>query len=102
MLAYYLNDFDPFIIRLWGDIGPRWYGLAYVLAFGAAYWIYRWLAKRGYADLPLAQVSDLGDAAGKGVLRADVLVGSLDRAAVMAHAPETDQVFFKVPKVIER
>jgi phosphatidylglycerol:prolipoprotein diacylglycerol transferase len=58
MLAYYLNDFDPFIIRLWGDIGPRWYGLAYVLAFGAAYWIYRWLAKRGYADLPLAQVGD--------------------------------------------
>lgn len=51
---------------------------------------------------PLAQVSDLVDAAGKGVLRADVLVGSLDRAAVMAHAPETDQVFFKVPKVIER
>jgi phosphatidylglycerol:prolipoprotein diacylglycerol transferase len=58
MLAYYVNDFDPFIIRLWGDIGPRWYGLAYVLAFGAAYWIYRWLAKRGYADLPLAQVGD--------------------------------------------
>src|ERR1039457_5254739 len=56
MLAYYLNDFDPFIIRLWGDIGPRWYGLAYVLAFGAAYWIYRWLAKRGYADPPRAQV----------------------------------------------
>jgi phosphatidylglycerol:prolipoprotein diacylglycerol transferase len=58
MLAYYVNDFDPFIVRLWGDIGPRWYGLAYVLAFGAAYLIYRWLAKRGYADLPLAQVGD--------------------------------------------
>lgn len=51
---------------------------------------------------PLAQVSDLVDAAGKGVLRADVLLPSLDRAAVMAQAPETDQVFFKVPKVIER
>jgi aspartyl-tRNA(Asn)/glutamyl-tRNA(Gln) amidotransferase subunit C len=51
---------------------------------------------------PLAQVSELGDGAGAGVLRADVVLPSLDRAAVMAQAPETDQVFFKVPKVIER
>src|SRR3977135_3513022 len=51
MLAYYLVDFDPFIFRLWDNIGPRWYGLAYVLAFGCAYWVYRYLARRGYADL---------------------------------------------------
>ena len=51
---------------------------------------------------PLAQVSELLDAAGKGVLRADVPEPSLDRATVLAQAPETDQVFFKVPKVIER
>lgn len=51
---------------------------------------------------PLAQVSDLVDAAGKGVLRGDVLLPSLDRATVMSQAPETDQAFFKVPKVIER
>jgi aspartyl-tRNA(Asn)/glutamyl-tRNA(Gln) amidotransferase subunit C len=35
-------------------------------------------------------------------LRADVIVPSVDRAAVMAEAPETDGKFFKVPKVIER
>lgn len=58
MFAYYLVDFDPFIFRLWGNIGPRWYGLAYVLAFGAAFLLYRWLAKRGFADLPLAKVGD--------------------------------------------
>jgi phosphatidylglycerol---prolipoprotein diacylglyceryl transferase len=58
MLAYYVVDFDPFIFRLWDNIGPRWYGLAYVLAFGAAYWIYRRLAQRGYADLPLHKVGD--------------------------------------------
>ena len=51
---------------------------------------------------PLAQISDLVDASGKGVLRADAVVGSFDRAVVMQQAPETDQVFFKVPKVIER
>ncbi|MGD0789367.1 MAG: Asp-tRNA(Asn)/Glu-tRNA(Gln) amidotransferase subunit GatC [Terracidiphilus sp.] len=51
---------------------------------------------------PLAQVSELGDAAGAGALRADLLLPSLDRAVVLAQAPETDRVFFKVPKVIER
>jgi aspartyl-tRNA(Asn)/glutamyl-tRNA(Gln) amidotransferase subunit C len=51
---------------------------------------------------PLAQVSELGDAASAGAPRADVVLPSLDRAAVMPQAPETDQVFFKVPKVIER
>jgi aspartyl-tRNA(Asn)/glutamyl-tRNA(Gln) amidotransferase subunit C len=55
--------------------------------------------------LPLDQVSELD--IGKGsdavsALRADQLVPSLNRAVVMAQAPETDGVFFKVPKVIER
>jgi aspartyl-tRNA(Asn)/glutamyl-tRNA(Gln) amidotransferase subunit C len=35
-------------------------------------------------------------------LRQDAVRPSLDRAAVMAVAPETDGRFFKVPKVIER
>ncbi len=35
-------------------------------------------------------------------LRKDAVRPSLDRAAVMAAAPETDGRFFKVPKVIER
>jgi aspartyl-tRNA(Asn)/glutamyl-tRNA(Gln) amidotransferase subunit C len=52
--------------------------------------------------MPLAQVSELQDGAGASVLRADLPVPSLDRAAVMPQAPETDGVFFKVPKVIER
>ncbi|MEO6912321.1 MAG: Asp-tRNA(Asn)/Glu-tRNA(Gln) amidotransferase subunit GatC [Edaphobacter sp.] len=35
-------------------------------------------------------------------LRPDTIKPSVDRAAVMAVAPETDGRFFKVPKVIER
>ena len=35
-------------------------------------------------------------------LRPDTIRPSIDRAAVMAAAPETDGRFFKVPKVIER
>lgn len=52
--------------------------------------------------MPLAQVSELAGAGGEASLRQDVQVPSLSRAAVMPQAPETDGVFFKVPKVIER
>lgn len=51
---------------------------------------------------PLAQVSELGDGNAANKLREDVPRPSLDRATVMAETPETDQVFFKVPKVLER
>jgi aspartyl-tRNA(Asn)/glutamyl-tRNA(Gln) amidotransferase subunit C len=51
---------------------------------------------------PLAQVSELEGAGGDGSLRKDMALPSLDRSEVMAEAPETDNVFFKVPKVIER
>ena len=51
---------------------------------------------------PLAQVSELLTEAGAAALRADLPLLSLDRAVVLAQAPETDGVFFKVPKVIER
>ena len=51
---------------------------------------------------PLAQVSELRQAEDGEELRDDRVQPSLDRAAVMAEAPETDGKFFKVPKVIER
>ena len=35
-------------------------------------------------------------------LRVDEVAPSLNRERVLASAPDTDQVFFKVPKVIER
>jgi aspartyl-tRNA(Asn)/glutamyl-tRNA(Gln) amidotransferase subunit C len=50
--------------------------------------------------MALAQVSELTNTTS--ALRADQLRPSLDRAVVMPEAPESDAVFFKVPKVIER
>jgi phosphatidylglycerol:prolipoprotein diacylglycerol transferase len=58
MLAYYVHDLNPLIFRLWDNVGPRWYGFAYVVAFGCGYALFRVLAKRGYADLPVAKVGD--------------------------------------------
>jgi aspartyl-tRNA(Asn)/glutamyl-tRNA(Gln) amidotransferase subunit C len=54
---------------------------------------------------PMAQVGEIlgGLVEDRGeALRQDAVRPSLDRAAVMACAPETDGRFFKVPKVIER
>ena len=58
MLSYYLHNFDPFIFHLTENIGPRWYGMAYVLAFAFSYALLRVLARRGYADLAPEQVGD--------------------------------------------
>jgi aspartyl-tRNA(Asn)/glutamyl-tRNA(Gln) amidotransferase subunit C len=49
---------------------------------------------------PLEQMGELGEQVNE--LRADRLVPSLARADVMPQAPESDGVFFKVPKVIEK
>ena len=55
------------------------------------------MAQVGEILAELAQADATGAA-----LRADAARPSIDRAAVMAAAPETDGRFFKVPKVIER
>src|ERR1700719_874459 len=58
MIAYYVHDFNPLIFPIYDNVGPRWYGLAYVAAFLSSYLLFRWLARRGYADLPAAKVAD--------------------------------------------
>ena len=53
---------------------------------------------------PMAQVAEVIGQADEqpDALRADSIVPSLARDRVLAAAPETDGVFYKVPKVIER
>lgn len=57
-LAYYLHQLDPFIFHITESFGPRWYGMAYVLAFLCGFALLSWLSRKGYADLPQAQVGD--------------------------------------------
>lgn len=58
MLAYYVHHLDPFVFHFSENVGPRWYGLAYVLAFACSYALLRVLAKQGYADLAPERVGD--------------------------------------------
>lgn len=58
MAGFYINAFDPFLVRFNESIGIRWYGLAYVLAFLFGAIAYRRLARAGFSDLPEAKVAD--------------------------------------------
>jgi phosphatidylglycerol:prolipoprotein diacylglycerol transferase len=58
MFAYYVHNLDPFIFRISGNVGPRWYGMAYVLAFVFAWLLLRVLSRRGYLDLPQSALGD--------------------------------------------
>jgi len=58
VVAYYIHHLDPFIFHITSTFGPRWYGMAYVLAFLSGYLLLRVLARRGYTDLPVERVVD--------------------------------------------
>lgn len=58
MLAYFVHDLNPFLLEFSSGFGLRWYGLAYVAAFVVGYWLFVWLARRGYSDISPAQIGD--------------------------------------------
>ena len=58
MLAYYVHDLSPFLIRFSENFGLRWYGLAYLAAFFLGVLLVRRLSQLGYCDIPAHKVSD--------------------------------------------
>ncbi|MBV9671198.1 MAG: prolipoprotein diacylglyceryl transferase, partial [Verrucomicrobia bacterium] len=57
-LAFYVHDLSPFLIRFNEQFGIRWYGLAYLCGFIAAFYLLKWLARNGYGPLREKQVAD--------------------------------------------
>ncbi len=57
MLATFLHSLGPFVFSIRG-MGPRWYGLSYVLSALVGFWLYRHLARRGYTDIGQEKVAD--------------------------------------------
>jgi len=58
LLAYYLDNFSPFLVKFGPHFGIRWYGFSYLLAFFCGYLLLRWLAARGYCALSATKISD--------------------------------------------
>jgi phosphatidylglycerol---prolipoprotein diacylglyceryl transferase len=53
-----VHDLSPFLFRISGDIGVRWYGLSYIAGFITAYFIISWMAKRQKMGMTSEMVSD--------------------------------------------
>lgn len=68
ILGAWLHDLDPFILRISGDFGLRWYGLSYVLGFLCGWLVLRWLAKRRLIQLAPEAVADVVFTIALGVL----------------------------------
>lgn len=58
VLATYIHNMDPFAIQLTESFGIRWYGLAYVAGFAAAFLLLRWFVKLKACELEESKVAD--------------------------------------------
>lgn len=58
LLAVYVHHLDPFAVRFTETFGIRWYGLAYVGGFVAAFFLIRWFVRIGASELKESQVGD--------------------------------------------
>ena len=58
LLAYYLHDLSPHVIRFTDTFAVHWYGLAYVLGFYLTYLVMHYLARKGLSEIKPEQVAD--------------------------------------------
>lgn len=68
IVGAWLHDLDPFVWRISGDFGVRWYGVAYLLGFFVAYLLLRFLAVRGATQIPRERAADAVIAAALGAV----------------------------------
>ncbi len=57
-LATYIHHLDPFAIQFTENFGLRWYGLAYVSGFFAAFLLIKWFVKLKASELKDSEVAD--------------------------------------------
>lgn len=53
-----IHDLNPFILRISGEFGIRWYGMSYMLGFICAYFLLSWMVPKQRAGLTKEMVSD--------------------------------------------
>ncbi len=58
LLATYVHHLDPIAVPFTESFGIRWYGLAYVAGFSAAFLLIRWFVRMGASELRENQVAD--------------------------------------------
>lgn len=58
MSQAWVHNLDPFLIQFSGNIGIRWYGLAYVTGFVCAFFFMKWFSEKKISPLTVEQASD--------------------------------------------
>ena len=58
-LAYFVDNFDPVILHIYGPLSIRWYGVAYLLGFILGYILWLRAVKTGRASLTREQMEEL-------------------------------------------
>lgn len=58
LLATYIHNLSPFAIQFSERFGIRWYGLAYVAGFVAAYFLLRWFVRLKACEMKESEVAD--------------------------------------------
>ncbi|MGI9015012.1 MAG: prolipoprotein diacylglyceryl transferase [Phycisphaerales bacterium] len=54
----YLHSLDKVLLPIWGNVAIRWYGLAYLAGFIAAWLLLRWMSRSGRVRIPFARTGD--------------------------------------------
>ncbi len=54
----WVHQLDPFLWQISGEVGLRWYGLAYLFGFICGYYLMRLMARRGRGGLPEHLIAD--------------------------------------------
>jgi phosphatidylglycerol:prolipoprotein diacylglycerol transferase len=57
--AYWIHDWDPFLIQWSENWGIRYYGVAYLLGFLAVFFGLRWFYRKGWSEIHPDKVGDL-------------------------------------------
>jgi phosphatidylglycerol---prolipoprotein diacylglyceryl transferase len=68
MPEHWIHNLSPFAIHFWGEVGIRWYGLAYLVGIAWGYWMFvRW-HRAGRSPLTPLQAQDFALYAGLGMI----------------------------------
>ena len=68
MPSHWVHNLSPFAIHFWGEVGIRWYGLAYLAGILGGYWmLVRW-HRLGRNPLEPARIQDFALSAGLGMI----------------------------------
>lgn len=57
--THWIHDIDPMLLRIYGEVGIRYYGLAYVCAFAIGFGLLTLMRKRGRINISAEQQSAL-------------------------------------------